>query len=238
MIKKIDKPSIRAIQGAIAAFGAPLGWLGIRFFNGAEPFIEIHTNPGLYLYMLFGTMTSFSLFGYYVGNKEQHLTQLSLRDALTGVFNFRYFQERLKEEVQAANRFNTSLTLISFDIDHFKQVNDTYGHPAGDEVLIAITQAASSALRKHEVLARVGGEEFAVLLAGCDEKNGKITAERIRNIISSTSVTTSDGKNISVTVSLGVSELKKKTDAATLCKQLDRALYQAKEKGRNRTVAL
>ena len=235
MLITFHKPAIRAFQGAIAAFGAPFGWLGIGFLTGADPLIEISTHPGLYLYMLFGTMASFSLFGWYVGEKEQHLTQLCLRDALTGLFNVRYFQERLNEEVQAAKRFNTPLTLISFDIDHFKNVNDTYGHPVGDDVLIAITKAASSALRKHEVLARVGGEEFAALLPRSDQKNGKITAERIRNKISSTSIRTSSGADISVTVSLGVAELHGMEDANTLCKNSDKALYQAKENGRNRT---
>ena len=235
MLLNSFKPLKRALQGAILAFGAPSGWLTIRYIGGVEPISELGTHSGLYLYMLIGTIAAFSSFGWYVGNKEEDQSILAIRDSLTGLFNVRYFQERLLEEVHAAQRFDTTLTLILFDIDHFKHVNDTYGHAVGDEILILITQAAAKVLRKHEVLARVGGEEFVALLPRSNRENGRITAERIREQIANTALKIANNNNLSVTISLGVSELDENDDEKTLYENTDRALYLAKNNGRNRT---
>ena len=238
MLINLSKPVIRAGQGAIAAFGAPFGWLAIRWLQGADLSLELTDNLGLYSYMLIGTITAFSMFGWFVGNKEQHLTTLVLRDALTGVFNVRFFRERLQEEVLSAQRNDTSLTLISFDLDHFKKVNDTYGHSVGDQVLTAISEAAESVVRKYEVLARVGGEEFSVLLPQSETEYGAITAERLRKSIAGAVVTLDNGKKVSVTVSLGVAGLDDNDDAKSLYDKADKALYLAKENGRNRVEVL
>jgi len=237
-ITTLKKPVVRAFQGAIAAFGAPFGWLGIRWLEGTELYIELSDNSGLYSYMLLGTIATFSMFGWYVGSKEQHLTKLALRDALTGVFNVRFFRERLQEEVLFAQRNDTPLTLISFDLDHFKRVNDTYGHSVGDDVLTAICQAAIKVVRQYEVLARVGGEEFSVLLPQCTTEYGVITAERLREKIAGVKVKLDNGKKVSVTVSLGVAGLGEADDAKSLYDKADRALYLAKENGRNRVEVL
>jgi len=225
---------VRAGQGAIAAFGAPFGWLSIQWFQGDDVYLAFQANPGLYVYMLFGTVTAFSIFGWYVGTKEQHLTTLALRDALTGVFNVRFFRERLLEEVLFAKRNGTPLTLISFDLDHFKKVNDNYGHPVGDDVLSAISKAANKVVRKYEVLARVGGEEFSVLLPQCTSDYGVVTAERLRENIAKARVPLENGKSVTVTVSLGVATLEENDDAKSLYDKADTALYRAKENGRNR----
>lgn len=238
MLINLSKPVVRAGQGAIAAFGAPFGWLIIRWLQGADLSVELASNLGLYSYMLIGTITAFSMFGWFVGSKEQHLTTLVLRDALTGVFNVRFFRERLQEEISFAQRNETALTLISFDLDHFKKVNDTYGHSVGDQVLTAISEAAASVVRKHEVLARVGGEEFSVLLPQSETEYGVIIAERLRKSMAGVVVTLDNGKNVSVTVSLGVAGLNDTDDAKSLYDKADRALYLAKEKGRNRVEVL
>jgi diguanylate cyclase (GGDEF)-like protein len=234
MRTRLEPPLKRAIYGAIASFGAPLGWLGIRYLQGAPPLQEISQQSGLYLYMLIGTLTAFSLFGWYLGTKELYLVKLTLRDALTGLFNVRFFQERLNEEILSAQRFNTPLTLISFDLDHFKRVNDTYGHPVGDQVLIEISHQVAKTLRKHEVLARVGGEEFTALLPQCNLTDGKITAERIRQKIEATRIKTGKGDFVSITLSLGVATLSNNDDSKTFYSRADNALYKAKSNGRNR----
>lgn len=234
MVKPIKKSLIRAIQGAIAALGAPFGWLVIRYLQGVDLLVEINLNSGLYFYMLFGTIAAFSLFGWYVGSKEQFIELVSLRDPLTGLYNVRYFRKRLEEEVIEAHRHQSPLSLIYFDLDHFKRVNDSYGHSVGDEVLIAVSRAASDVLRQHEVLARVGGEEFVGLLPRCTKADAKITAERLRTEIAATAVKIDRGKNIAVTVSLGVADLAETDDSKTLYAKADSALYQAKARGRNR----
>lgn len=228
-----SKPLVRAIQGAMLAFGAPLGWLTIRYFNGIAPLTELSENIGLYLYMLFGTITVFSLFGWYVGNKEDASADLALHDSLTGLYNVRYFHERLTEEVQEAKRSQTPLTLIYFDLDHFKLINDTYGHAVGDKVLVAASHAAVAVLRKHEIVARVGGEEFVGLLPRCSIEHGKETAERLRHKISTSGIMLDNGDFISATVSLGVACLKLNDTEKTLYERADKALYKAKSDGRN-----
>ncbi len=236
MLNQKFNPHIRAAQGAILSIGAPFGWLLIRLFQGAEPIAELNTNIGLYTYMLLGTSLAFSLFGWYVGGKERLVAILALRDALTGLYNVRYFRERLEQEVKTAIRENTSLVLILFDIDHFKMVNDNNGHPVGDEVLKAISLAANNMVRKDEVLARIGGEEFAILLSRCQLNNGIQTAERIRKKIAATVVHLKNERQVTVTVSLGITKLKSDDDDKQFLERADAALYEAKKVGRNRAI--
>jgi len=227
---------VRALQGAFLGIGAPTGWLFIRWFQGAELASEIYLQAGLYTYMLAGTVITFAIFGWYVGNKESMAMTQALRDGLTGLYNVRFFNERINEEIKRAHREHTPLTVISFDIDHFKNVNDTYGHPFGDNVLKAVCQSANNVLREHDVLARVGGEEFAALLPRCKIETGVETAERIRNKIAAAFVISKKGKKVMVTVSLGLTSLTITDDNNSLLERADTALYQAKETGRNRVV--
>ncbi|WP_448549345.1 GGDEF domain-containing protein [Thalassotalea fusca] len=230
----LKKSTIRALQGLILAFGSPLGWLTIQYLIGVSITAELETNSGVYLYMLFGTMIVFTLFGYYVGEKEDNSEMLSFRDPLTGVFNVRYFRERLKEEIIEAHRDNTPLTLIYFDLDHFKNVNDKYGHAVGDEALVTVCHAASKVLRKHEILARVGGEEFVGLLPRCSLEDGLHTAERLIKKVSATPIAINANNQFFITVSAGVATLAEEDDDNTLYTKADSGLYKAKNNGRNR----
>lgn len=234
MLFSKQKSLVRAFQGLILAFGAPLGWLAIRYLQGSPPKEEFCATPGLYLYMLFGTMCAFSVFGWFVGSKEEYHEYLALRDPLTRLFNVRYFRERLAEEVETSHRHSTPLTLIYFDLDHFKNVNDTYGHSIGDELLIEVSKAAAKILRKHEILSRVGGEEFVALLPLCSRESGTDTAERIRRAIASVVIDLGLAGEVSITVSLGVATLVDNEDAKSLYERADCALYKAKSNGRNR----
>lgn len=166
---------------------------------------------------------------------NQELEQLSITDSLTQVFNRRFFMERIRQEVKRVNRYGSSLSLLMIDIDHFKNVNDTYGHLAGDAVLAGVAGVIRQRLRETDILARYGGEEF-VLIATPMEMNGACAlAERIRSLVEAAAID-HNGQTIKVTVSIGVSSWQPalKDNAEELIRLADDALYGAKEEGRNR----
>ncbi|NPA72201.1 MAG: diguanylate cyclase [Gammaproteobacteria bacterium] len=164
--------------------------------------------------------------------KEQ-LEQLSLTDALTGISNRLYFNRNLRKEIQRAHRYQTPLSLIMFDVDHFKQVNDTFGHDVGDRVLIELSNLVQSQLRDTDMLCRFGGEEFMIILPETELSEAQQTAERLREIIANSS---SEEFPTPLTVSFGVAHITKWDSEKTLLKRIDQALYLAKERGRNRVV--
>jgi len=174
---------------------------------------------------------------------QHRLQYLGLTDALTGVRNRRFLDQRLVEEVALSNRSGNPLCFLFIDIDHFKQVNDNYGHPIGDQVLAEVAWRIGLQLRGSDVLARYGGEEFAVLLTNTDIREAQQIAERIRVVIEEEPVPC-DGQTLSITASIGVSTLphpnNETRDHEGLAQQLtrtaDEALYQAKENGRNQVV--
>lgn len=169
---------------------------------------------------------------------QEDLYSSAIRDGLTGVYNKRFLQDRAEQEVAYAGRHNTLLSVVIFDLDHFKQVNDTYGHPAGDQVLVEVAQRVHNALRAEDILARIGGEEFAILMRGTSRREAMLAAERIRESVAAAPVV-HDGHPIKVTLSLGVATLSKGAStpsASSFLAQADALLYQAKEQGRNRTV--
>lgn len=164
------------------------------------------------------------------------LCELSLKDPLTGLANRRQFRAVLEREVDRVTRTGESALLLMLDIDHFKVVNDTYGHPAGDIVLQAVAQTLASCVRPMDTLARYGGEEFAVVLPGCQAAFGEAVAERIRSIVESTSIAIEPGLQIRVTVSIGGSFTLPwvKASIPTWIERADHQLYRAKSEGRNR----
>lgn len=163
------------------------------------------------------------------------LLEASIRDELTGLHNRRYLMTRFNEEFERARRKGTALGLLMMDIDHFKVVNDRYGHPAGDEVLRSVGQILASMLRDYDVGGRYGGEEFAVILAETTPANMVKLAERIREAIEQCK-DHGNASGIHVTISIGVAVLKDTDTIETLLQRADSALYRAKEAGRNRTV--
>ncbi|MCW9000590.1 MAG: GGDEF domain-containing protein, partial [Kangiellaceae bacterium] len=171
---------MRSLQAATFSIGAPLGWLLIRYLEGADISQDIQSNVLLYAYLLFGTLIVFILFGAYVGNKEKYITELAVKDPLTQIHNRRFFIGRLTEEISRASRYQKPLSMIYFDLDHFKVVNDTYGHPVGDKVLVKVAREVKKNIRSHDIFARTGGEEFAILLPQCEIANAVANAERIR----------------------------------------------------------
>ena len=170
-------------------------------------------------------------------NLEHRLTELSRRDALTGAANRRYFFERAGEEFTRARRYSKPLSLIVFDIDNFKQVNDLRGHGAGDQVLQNLSNIVSVALREIDLLGRVGGDEFAVLIPETDLQGACEVAERLRLAIEKQRA--SDGQEaVQYTLSLGVATLAPgDTSMDTAFQRADCALYASKLDGRNRVMA-
>ncbi|MDZ7842902.1 MAG: diguanylate cyclase [Gammaproteobacteria bacterium] len=153
-------------------------------------------------------------------------------DPLTEVFNRYAFQERLEEEMRRAKRYGGAFSLIMFDLDHFKAVNDGYGHDVGDEVLRRVASLAGEELRDGDLLARWGGEEFMILLPETDPESARLVAERIRARIARTDLEGAPR----VTVSLGIAGSIAGEPHEELIRRVDRALYQAKEAGRNRGI--
>jgi diguanylate cyclase (GGDEF)-like protein len=170
-------------------------------------------------------------------NKE--LTLLSVTDGLTRAYNHRHFQERLRAEFSRAERYNTLLSCILIDIDHFKQVNDTYGHPVGDQVLVRMVELLQESVRNEDLVARYGGEEFVVLLPETGGARALTLAQRIRERIEREKIRVGDSTTLRVTVSLGVAQYEPAGGNAVqtpdkLIGAADEALYRAKANGRNR----
>jgi diguanylate cyclase (GGDEF)-like protein len=168
----------------------------------------------------------------------RRLYEASVRDALTGAYNREHFDERLTAESSYARRHGSSLALVMFDLDHFKRVNDTFGHQAGDAVLVGIAQNVRQGLRAEDVFVRYGGEEFSVILRGIDLLGAAHVGERLRQGVAAAPVSF-DGRDIGVTISVGCASLTccQEQDPEELIAIADRRLYIAKRTGRNRVVA-
>ena len=164
---------------------------------------------------------------------QNRLVELNRRDGLTGLFNRRYLNQRLAEEFDRCRRYRRPLSLIMLDIDHFKRVNDTYGHQAGDQVIKAVAGVMDESLRKIDLAARYGGEEFCCALPETPGEAACIVAERMRKHVERLH-DSCDQLPGPVTISLGVSELSQEMDNhEELLRVADEALYRAKNNGRN-----
>jgi two-component system cell cycle response regulator len=168
---------------------------------------------------------------------QRQMYESALRDGLTKAFNKKYFTDRLESEFTFASRHASPLALVLFDIDHFKKVNDTHGHQAGDHVLFEISTLLSSALRAEDVFARYGGEEFAVICRGSDETQAQVVGERMRKAVEGHRFVY-EGTLIPVTISVGVAVLPNAAvkDANDIVGFADQALYKSKNGGRNRVT--
>ena len=159
---------------------------------------------------------------------QKKLEHLTITDTLTNIHNRYYFNITINHELQKIKRYNYPLSLIMFDIDFFKKINDTYGHDTGDKVLIAYTKLISSMLRSDDTFCRVGGEEFIIIATYTNLENAIVLAEKMRQRVQNFKEITA------VTMSFGVVQYENKEDVEHLLKRVDNALYKAKENGRNR----
>jgi two-component system, cell cycle response regulator len=168
---------------------------------------------------------------------QQQMYDAALRDGLTKAYNRKYFLDRLETEIAYARRHNAALSLLMFDVDHFKRVNDTYGHLAGDYVLTKLAKIAHATVRTEDVFARYGGEEFAVICRGVPLPSAGILGERLRQTVE-TSAFEHEAVRMPVTISIGVAAYPDLPieNANQLIAGADEALYEAKRGGRNRVL--
>ena len=169
-----------------------------------------------------------------VANKK--LLEISTTDYLTNLSNRRYFFEIGAKTFYLSKREKSDLSIICIDIDFFKKINDTYGHNTGDEVLKFIADKMNKFIRKSDILARMGGEEFSILLNNTNKENAYLLAEKLRKNIQKSSYKNKEVE-IEVTISLGISQLiQEDEDLDSIISRADKALYIAKQSNRNRTV--
>jgi two-component system cell cycle response regulator len=166
---------------------------------------------------------------------QEKLSEMSIRDELTGLYNHRYFKEVLEREVARAKRYKTDLVLCMMDLDHFKRINDQYGHPAGDRILSDIGRMLKESIRESDLLCRYGGEEFAIILPNTRAEDAQTVCERFRAMVAGYHFEY-DSLPFQITVSVGIASYSSSTDQSPmeLVKWADKGLYQAKEEGRNR----
>ena len=182
-----------------------------------------------------------TIFKFIAGNNieaayHDEIYRMTTVDGLTQVFNRRYFEDAIERELSRSRRYTRPLSLVLLDIDHFKKINDTFGHLAGDAVLKEVALTVRARTRREDVFARFGGEEFALLLPEVDQKGAATLAEKARKLVEKHHFVF-DGEDIAVTVSAGVATVQKKGETPVeLIGRADEKLYEAKGAGRNRVV--
>ncbi len=233
--------------GAILGMGSPVGAFLLRYWL-ANPVLtppwaraELQYNFLFYCYMAVGTILAFSTFGYLIGIRSERqrlrnrqlaarveeLHLKSVTDALSGAFTYGYLYEVLDIEIQRTLTDKSPLSVMILDIDEFKRINDGHGHLFGDRVIKETAETISAHIRSHDILGRYGGDEFVIVMPGCDRKTALHIAERVRAGIAKNGYMT--------TVSIGVatfagSQIQKSSE---LLNEADMNLYQAKHDGRN-----
>jgi len=202
----------------------------VRFGKGALSH-RVPLDPGDELGQL---AMAFNTMAENLERSQMELKHLSIHDGLTGLYNRHEFDRLLREEIKGTRRYNLPLSLLMLDVDHFKEINDTYGHQAGDKILCTIANLISREVRLVDHVARYGGEEFAIILAETSAADAQATAERIRKTLSNHVITVSQGDKLNLTASIGIAAFPE--DAGTeeeLIFAADKALYAAKNAGRN-----
>lgn len=236
---------VRPLQGFLLGFLPALGWLVLQGLAGQGVAEVLRQDFGLLAYLWIAGTLVLVCFGALVARRErrwseerQRWSELALTDPMTGLRNRRYFQARFEEALRTARREREPLSIAIIDVDRFKAVNDRHGHLVGDQVLRAVAAALKSVVRRGETLARVGGEEFAILLPGSDEAGAEAVAERVRRAVETARVRVpAVPEPLSVTASVGVAStslLPEGAGRAVLYGAADAALRAAKEHGRNR----
>ena len=162
----------------------------------------------------------------------KEMKEIAIKDSLTKIYNRYFFNDALENEIHRANRYNSNFSLCMFDLDHFKRVNDSYGHDAGDKVLKDTARIIKKHLRESDIFARVGGEEFMILFPKTTLDDSSRIARRILNSIQKHQFETVGG----VTLSIGLVAYRPEEGKEELLKRVDNALYEAKESGRDRVI--
>lgn len=231
--KAIDSGTLQTCEYQLASSDVSVtdndGPAGMQWFHGRVYPVKVHKGDiPTAVWLAINVSEQKSL--------EGRLQRLSEVDDLTGVYNRRYFMKNLEREFEIAKRRNRDLSLICMDVDHFKSINDRFGHLVGDQALQHLAASIQKQLRSEDILARMGGEEFAILCLSTGLKDAFHLAERIRRAIESLEVETDHG-SLKMTISLGIAELNRRDEnLQAFISRADKVLYAAKDSGRNRSV--
>jgi diguanylate cyclase (GGDEF)-like protein len=233
---QIDQESISRNHSKIVNTGKSILIRDLGSTNGTyvndEPIDEYALRDGD-LIKVGRTIFKFLTGGNIENAYHEEIYRLTTIDGLTQISNKRYFLETLEREIARAHRYRRPLSLVMFDLDHFKKINDTYGHLAGDYVLKQLASAVKQKIRREDLFARYGGEEFAIVLPEIDRENALTFAEKIRQLVHAQDFRF-ESTTIEVTVSMGVSTVDDEMrDMESLIKRADELLYEAKTNGRN-----
>lgn len=214
---------------------------------GALQYPDLHqfvplTGSAIFLFTMIGhSIYHLDRINYFqsrvVKKQRERVRQLARRDQLTGLYNRREFEDRFQNEFERARRYGMDLSVMMLDLDHFKEVNDTYGHAAGDDVLSAVGRVMKDSTRQVDIAGRYGGEEFTMVLPETDLDSTRELARRLKESIAELEFQADDGTTFQVTASIGVSEYHSTDENhEDILKRADEALYRAKDRGRNRVV--
>ncbi|MBI3181953.1 MAG: GGDEF domain-containing protein [Myxococcales bacterium] len=235
---QIDQESISRNHAKVACNGTQVMIRDLGSTNGT--YVNDEATQGDYtlrngdLVKIGRTIFKFIAGGNIEAAYHDEIYRLTTVDGLTQVFNRRYFEETLEREISRSNRYGREVSLVMVDIDHFKQINDNYGHLAGDHVLKHLASTIKTKIRREDIFARYGGEEFALLLPEIDLRGSTSMAEKARKLVEKQRFEF-DRQVIPVTISLGVATLKAGLrDGGDLIRAADAKLYEAKSSGRNR----
>ncbi len=234
-----------AFLGLLLGLGAPLGslaWRAATQYSGSLALTlltEWQSSRYYYLYMTFGTVTAFCLYGLLLGRRDEDLVDLSITDGLTGLYNHRYLHERLDQEIERSARYHYPITCLMIDIDDFKTINDRFGHPFGDQVLAGTARLIAKTVRRTDIAGRYGGEEFLVIMPQTDTRVALPLAQRLLKVVEQKTFL-SKRTTAHVTVSIGLAMFPDpgrgvKTKSALLSAS-DQALYKAKIAGKNQAL--
>lgn len=225
-VRRVDGQSLN--DGEMQLVGEVLGLVGLAHEHDAR------------VKALEDRVSALQLENFDLIAKNSFLSEISAKDSLTGLYNRWYVLEKIDSEMNRALRHGYPMSVLMLDLDHFKQINDSYGHPAGDAVLKSVGLTLKESCRVYDVAGRYGGEEFCIVLPDTKVDGTNVVAERIRTRLESTQVPVGSGsKSINVTASIGIAgmdsvEANGVLSASALVERADRALYAAKHHGRNR----
>lgn len=243
-MKKTIKKKLKIFLPAllnVALFGAVVFWFILN--NGHQEFDGMHRRPVLIGFIVFAIallVSGYIVFQAIMFEKERNQMERKLRnlartDPLTGALNRRHFWRTADMELHRHHRYFRELAMLVMDIDHFKRINDTFGHPAGDKVLCELAKSCVKNLRKSDIFGRIGGKKFAILLVETQAEACVEVADRLRQQLAAIEIIVDGGIPINVTVSTGVTHARREDESLDdLIKRADAALDQAKGKGRNR----
>lgn len=199
---------------------------------------EIANDLHTYVYLALSTTVVFSLFGGLLGRYADRLAQVAMTDPLTGLLNARAFQQRFREEMSRATRYRQPLSVLIVDLDDLKQLNDAFGHEAGDEALRRVATAIRHGLREADLGARIGGDEFTVLAPNTNEAAAVALGERLRTlVVEGHPLAIERGTSVSIGVASFTPSDRETASDLALMRTADGALYRAKREGGNRVVA-